>query len=497
MNWSNLLDSFGRDLLRKLGEDPDYLPTHYNPITNALKEPDFVGQLKEMEGFTRVALSRVATICQMVIYDERGGPEGDGKPKALRRHWYSWYKGDFAQPLAFALGDTEINGQGIEEMKDIAWTQRLSNTYADFVDGGQVTYKDLWVEDASRMMDQNWERLFKTCHIILAVEKDSLFSDFAGASKALGAVSLYSGKGKSSKAATEKLLRDHFGWRPGYDPFRDDPLIVLHITDYDYDGEAVIGPTFAEQARRYTTNILEARVGIKPVQVPRDEWAEKWYQVKVSNQGYQSWAENKALFMARCECGHTWPVVGILPEAYWLHEHHVCPRCGENAHTIKLRESTPHGFEVEAMTSRDYRRLIVRALLEVLPFDYIVKKLREECTASAIEAARIVAQDIYDGNDRYQELLAEFERLEEIKAGFESDVEEALAALGEPHVGDWESDDNDPEPEDFERHVEGASDWGSPWRPFDRHQRTESLAAYLRKRHFNEIDKLAGQWLDF
>ncbi len=178
INWSRHLTPFGRNLLFALGEVATALPTDYNPITRALKDAGFVEQHKDMKGFSRVALSRIATLCQMVVFDAEGGPEGDGQPKALRRHWYAWYKTHFAQPLAMQLGDYHTNGQGVPEINDINWTQRLSTTYAEFVDTGRVTYKDLWVEDASRMMEQAWAVLFRGFHVIVAVEKDSLFGDF-------------------------------------------------------------------------------------------------------------------------------------------------------------------------------------------------------------------------------------------------------------------------------------------------------------------------------
>ena len=477
IEWSERLSAFGRNLLFELGEDPSWLPTDHNPITRALKDEGFVDTHQDMKGFSRIALSRVATVCQMVVFDAEGGPEGDGKPKALRRHWYQWYKTKFAQPLAMQLGDYHTNGQGVPEINDIAWTQRLSQTYAYFVDTGKVTYKDLWVEDASRMMEQNWETLFSGCHIILAVEKDSLLADFLPAAKAIGARSAYSGKGKSSKAAIEKCLRDHFGWSEHSNSFTSEkPLIILYISDHDFDGEAVIGPTFAGQARRYTPHILEARVGIKPHQVTDagHQWLDKWYQVKVVNAGYKVWANEKALFLAQCiDCPHMWPVVGIDGGA--------CPVCGGPHTTIDITKSAPHGFEVEALKTRDYYGLVVDALLQVLPFDYIVQRLREECVASAYDAARRVADEIYANNANYQALLAEFDRLEGIKDEFERMVTDTLQDAGEPRVSDWQNDDPDPTPQEFRDYTERANGYVSPWRPFGKADRTASLAEWLRE----------------
>ena len=504
MNWSEKLDDFGRNLLRFLGTDPDWLPQDYNPVTRALRDSNLIDRLAAQDWFDtrtcRAAMSKVVTVCQMVVYDEQRGPEQDGKQKALRRHWYSYFKTEFAQPLSEQLGDDLQS-----EKWGLNWAGRLSQTYAKFVDCYGVTYRDLWVEDASRMMSKNWSTLFRGCHIIIAVEKDSLFSDFTAPAKALGAQTVYSGKGKSSKAAIEKVLREHFNW---YDdssnPFsEDDPLIILHISDHDFDGEAVIGPTFAEQARRYTPHILEARVGIKPETVTGlgHNPVEKWYQVKVTNSGYVKWAEEKALFLAECwECGNKWPVVGTTTDEYYVaSSQHKCPECGENAiaFTAGKNGSPAHGYEVEALRTRDYYGLLVDTLLQVLPFDYILEKLRDECKADAYQAAQKIAQGIYEKNKSYQALLQEFGRLEAIKSGFERTVENNLQNLGEPHVDDWRDDGDDPKPDEFREHVTDASDWSEPWRPFDKDDRTDRLVKFLKEEEEETIADFENEIIEW
>ena len=469
MNWYNKLGGFGKKLLGEMGYS--YLPTDHNPITRALEDGDFLKRYSYIKGVdNRTKMSRVAVICQMAVYDEQSGPDGDGKQKGLRRQWYAWFKTRFAQPYHNQVDPgTEFNGT--------LWAGRMSQTYGWLVDHAGVTYMDLWVDDASRMMERWHSRLFAGCNIIVAVEKDSLFADFKAAAHALGAVSLLSGKGKTSKAATEKQLREHFGWDTRYDPFTaDEPLIILHISDHDYDGEQVIGPTFGEQARRYTSHILEARVGIKPGHV--QNWADDWYEVKTSNAGYIAWSEEKALFMARCDGGHEWTAQGI---------HSSCPECGTFV-SLDLDLFQPHGFEVEALPTRAYYILLVKALLEVLPFEYIVSKLRDECKADPYSAADTIRADILANNRSYQALLEEFDRLEEIKEAFEQGIRDKLMELGEPLVDEWRDDGDDPTPEHFEQHVYRAQDWTGPWRPFSQRDRTARLVEHLRE---NEADTIS------
>jgi hypothetical protein len=488
MNWESKLTKGQWAILRELGYYR--LPDDHNPITRALENGEFMELCGHLDiARNRTRMSRLAVICQMAVYDQQRGPDGDGC-KGLRRQWYSWFKTRFAQPYHGQVDpDSEFNGT--------QWAGRMSQTYGWLVDNASVTYKDLWVDDASRMMERWHERLFYGCHIVVAVEKDSLFADFKAAAHALGAVSLLSGKGKNSKAATEKMLREHFGWDSRYDPFTaDEPLIVLHISDHDFDGEAVIGPTFGEQARRYTSHILEARVGVKPEHV--DDWQGSWYDVKVNNSGYIKWSEEKALFLAECfACGYFWPVIGLKSEGAYIDKPHTCPECGRAALPISVDDNQPHGFEVEALPTRAYYVPLVKALLEVLPFEYIVSKLRDECQANANWAAGQIRDNILAANDSYQALLKEFDRLEEIKAEFEQRVQDELEALGAPHIDDWRNDGDDPEPADFERHVKGAQSYTGPWRPFSERDRTTSLVEHLRENESDTISDFENEIIEW
>jgi hypothetical protein len=506
-NWYAHLDGFGRRLLADMGiHSPQDLTGMLGGMVNALTEAlkgrlqwadadSFVqwGESKYGKDFNRTSLSRAATICQMAVYDKSNGPDGDGKEKALRRHWYHWFKVHFAQPLALALGDFEVKG-GNKVINDTAWSQRLSVTYAELVDSGEVTYKDLWVEDASRMITRTGQTLFDGFKVLLAVEKDSLFADFIPAAKAAGFAVVMSGKGKNSKAAIEKVLRDTWSW-PGYTDWdgqftpvftEDEPLIILHISDYDYDGEAVIGPTFGSQAQRYTDYIMEARVGVQPegAVLFGYDLGEVSYQVKLTNGAYVEWAHDKAIFAVTCsQCGKSEIVVGD-PEVSG--QKSDC--CWAEFDPIKVGgkdSDTAFGLEVESMRTRDYYALIIRALLRVVDFDYIVERLRKEAVADASDAAYTVARETYDESEGYQELQKAFEKLEEQKSDFEQLAQYLLQQAGEPHVSDFEDQGDDPTPEDFEQHVISAHDYSSPWRPFERYERTQLLVEWLRK---NEAD---------
>ena len=473
MNWEQMISKVrgGIEILAALEMNFRGLPTDHNIICRAVSDPMLIERISTLPGFNRSNLSKLATICQMAIYDSSDGPEMDGKRKALRRHWYAWYKVNFAQPFSEWLGeDLQDSRWGLN------WAGRLSQTYAWFVDEAGCTYRDLWVEDASRMMKSFFYRLFNGCHIIVAVEKDSLFSDFVAPAKALGAKSVYSGKGKSSKAAIEKVLREHFDWDDRWNSFSEEnPLIVIHVSDHDYDGEAVIGPTFAEQARRYTPHILEARVGIKPHQIKDagHRFEDKWYQVKSSNSSSQKWAEAEGLFLAECiDCGHEWAKVGTYTE--------YCPKCGGLSFEMSVKDNPAHGFEVEALTTRNYYGLMVDALLEVLPMSLIIERLRDECRADVYTATQRIADEICQANEDYQDILAQFEELEWTKERFERDVRNRIERMARPFQAHWREVEADPGRYDFREYVQNATDHAEPWKPFSIELRTSRLVNRIR-----------------
>lgn len=484
-NWDDTLDDFGRELLARLGYA--YIPSDSNPVTDALSAGGFVDRFGEMTGFNKAAVTRVAVSCQMAVYDASGGPDGDGKPRGLRRQWYSWFKTRFAQLFSAELAD---HGDAKEStgFDGTAWAGRMSTVYGEFVDERGVTYTDLWVDDSSRMIESFYETLFDGAHILLAVEKDSLFADFKTAASLVGAKSLVSGKGKQSKAATEKVLIEHFRWSKDWDPFTaENPLIVLHISDHDFDGESVIGPTFGEQCRRYTPHVVEARVGVKPEQV--DDQEGSWYEVKTTNGGYIGWAEDQALFVAECMCGEKQIVQGS--------HGNDCRSCGLPLSLVvkagRQVVNQPYGFEVESLPTKKYYGLIVDALLEVLDFDYLVGKLRDKCQADVNRMAARIRDEILSDNESYQELLARFDELEKIKEEFESRIYQEMYSAGEPHASDWRDEEDDPDPADFVEHVSTGGSWAGAWMPFDKGIRTDNLTDFVKTENIDRIVELKNE----
>lgn len=505
IDWASKLDNFGRNLISELRGNPDHLSTEINIIIESLKQGGFVEQFDNMKGFNKSSVSRAVAACQMTIFDAKNGPEQDGDRKAMRRHWYSWWKTTFAQPFSEQLGeDVQSERWGVN------WFAMLSTTYSYYVDRLDVTYHDLWVRDASRMMQSFYQKLFADCNIVVCIEKDSAFEDFEMAAKAVGATAIYSGKGKSSKGAIEKMLQTAFDWNPEwpYDPFTaKDPLIVLVVSDFDFDGHAVIDPTFSEQISRYTDHVVSQRVGIVPqqfVDVTGRTWEDAVetndaYRLKLKNDGYLRWAAEHALFWHRCnECGHEFVGQG----GDWISKKGgfdacvKCPKCGRLTSLLYIdKDSDARGFEVEAIYTRQYYSLIVDALLKVLDFDALLSKMRDECKANAGNAVEPIIDDILSENDSYQRLLEEFEQLETKKQDFENRARSELLTYAEPNITKFRHLQDDPAPADFQGYVSSASGYVTPWRPFSIALRTDALTELVRDEQGIRIDELKKEVL--
>jgi len=510
VEWQELVDQYGWGMLAHLGFSSWYQVEDYirknttNPLVDVLRaDPKKFMRAADLaggaRGFSLDGVSRIVIICQMVLYDQVGGPERDGKEKALRRHWYHYFK-QFAQMFAFAAGKVRPNDDGVDEMVDIQWSGRLSKLYGEFVDSRKVDYRGMWIEDASRMMEAigTSNALFNGLKVIVCVEKDSLFADFVPAAKALGAIGIISGKGKNSKAAAERLKR-----KLGLDGDPDAPILVITLSDFDHDGFDVIWPTFGEQLRRYFNKVYEARIGVMPDQVVatvENPWQAS-YQVKLGDRGYQEFAYNKALWWTVCEeCGHETFVQGVeydddgkkMEPTGWAvdpcaHEDEYGDVCGGRLRIEHVEE--PHGFEVESLRSADYYRAMVDAVIDLVDFPFIIERLRKDCQPSLYNVKAQIRERFLDDNYRYRKIKDAIRRLEraqdELTTALDEPIEEKARELMEDpdKIEELQAIGDDPEPDDFKDYVVqcGQRGYGEPWRPFSTYDRDDQIVAWLNE----------------
>lgn len=468
-------------------------PTKENPVVRILIEnpQEFLrqGNARFGRSFNMTSVSRCATLFQMMLYDATNGPDGDGKPKSLRRHWYHWFKTDFAQRFQNALSDYEwdVNGVVAKPMKNRDWEQRQSAVYAELVDVYDLTYLDLWIKDASRMMTAIYDKLFPELNIVLAVEKNSLFEDFISPARAAGIPLVLSGAGKNGKAATELYLRQHFNWPGTYDEngdfnetfTKENPLIFVVVSDHDYDGEEVINDTFENQARRYTPHVITVRIGIKPEQVTitGGNLADAVYEVKLNNTAYEKWALEKGIFITDCDyCGHQNITHGDPAR-------HLCESCSYALNPADLQQDTAYGLEVEAIRTRDYFPLVAQAILQALPFELIVAKLRENTRPDTYTAANTLTNAVIEDTEQLKTLNAELEKLKLLEEGYRQTARHIIETYAQKHIDDFYDEGDDPTPEQFINHVASAGSYPSPWRPFSASRRTTLLIELLQNKY--------------
>lgn len=495
-DWYKLSNKYVRSLFAQLGiyNTTDILQRIQdlgaNPILFELDaDPEAFIAIAEEAGNGKLNLIGVCQafiLAQMVILDRQGGIRSDGKPVAIRTHWYSYFK-VFSQKFAFASGKVELNKvTGDMEMKDTDWSGRQSQILKKFVDSRRVTYKDLWVYDASRKIEifGHENSLFKDIQIIVAVEKNSLHEEYINAAKAIGAVALVAGGGKMGAAGTEKMLRD-LGW-DGMDcemAYRD--TLVIHLSDYDYDGRQVIGPTFGTQAKRYLHYVAEERIGIEAFQVEaihgegtKATW-DASYKIKMGHNGYQEWADNYALVRATCDyCHRETYVIGS-------EEGVPCPECGEDVLTVTVGDDKePHGFEVEAIIdSKVYFRAMVDALLRHISWEDLLQALRYHAKPSKYSIISTIKSSILQNNPKYMKIRQAEQALQNARWDLEQQIETELDNYTEEQIEalttEWAHCDPDPELDSIYYHVEREYEY--PYQPFDTYRRQRVVVEAIRE----------------
>lgn len=362
-------------------------------------------------------------ICGFYILDNNKGPEGDGARQMMRKHWYAWLKAPL-QKLAVRLGKSLMeNGTPDSESLNALISKRVG----EWNEKGLLEYRQVWIENNTTKFMIN-PNAIDEFNIVICCEKDAAFAGVCLSAMAMGALAVYSGGGKSSRAGIEKLY--YACLKPRLRSY-DSRLIVLTISDYDTDGESVIAPTFTEQLSTYIDRerIDSVRVGVDPAQVTDFgyEWAQKEYEVKYNvgdgtAKNYLVWCGEKAIMYYSCEsCGDMGPHVGG-----------VCGNCGfnhlpdEEPPTDKedllewkkeyldfYQTYSPKGFELDALTRVDYCALLVTGLTEIINFSEFLDALSAKQEADSYNVGYNLANEVLNENASFQEITKYADRLQE------------------------------------------------------------------------------------
>lgn len=409
----------------------------------------------DIQDITLIGASRMAVVCQSVHYASVGGPDGDGRPRALRRAWYHWYK-SFAQDLCHIVGEDV-------QSKDWStrWAGRMSEAYADIVRAGFVDYLDLYILDGSRLMWINPAPLTEETGIVICVEKDSLFGDILPMAQAIGALAIVSGSGQPSFAATEKLLRDL--------NLSDDRTIwFIALSDYDRAGFS-IQESFSIQGSRWVDSGT-GRAGIMPFQVEEAgvPIQDVMYEVPMRNKADHTWGDAHGLHYARCDtCDRLTIIEGAT---------RPCRNCeGGTARSVK----GPFGLEVEAVPTRSFAESMASmAVADNTDMTELVHRLRDQALPDVEEALLQAARRVAIKNPWFQHLNNVRRQIDEALFGYLLVAADRVRDDGYSKQDDYYGVGDDPTFEDFVRYVENAyGDDVQAWRPFPVEERTRALAA--------------------
>ena len=487
-----------------------------NPINEILRDEQLWNHACQFPGINGTSLARAQSICQQLMWQGKG-PEDDQLPKTLRKLWYAGHKESF-QRISERLKVWRKNGK----MDDTQANATLSKVYGEFVDTGLVTYLDLYVKDGSRTFQvwPEYERLPAPLgNILFAIEKDAAYEDVSLMARALGAAVAMSGGGKMGKAGTENMVRAAFSTRwdtetPGDLVTADNPLYVLVISDWDYDGEAVIAKTFVDQIERYIDKhlIQWVRVGIEPRQVTAMGYTpdDKAYRVKNDvNGAYSEWCQRNGLFNVN---GHwvqgmdhiePYQIDRVLPSFLTQEEREQAIERPTHKDLVAIfKELSPWGYELDALKRVEYATLVIDGLLEMIPWDTLIDTLSRKAWSNNDTVTQDLVRDILKDNPEYSALAEHLEELKEWFAAkvqeledkaeeFESDLYKELFTLVEQHDEDDRIKDNDPytDVDQLVRHMRRKDIWNY-WQPFSRYTRNAAHQHLVEVEHPDKLDEL-------
>lgn len=203
-------------------------------------------------------------------------------PRSQRNFWYSVVK-----PCLDKLG--KLSSEDNTEDALSGWDKKLSLYLSELVSEEKLTYQDIMIFDESRKYNVPLYSFSPYTNIIVACEKDTVYSIVEDISDLLGC-SCISSKGLCSLGAMEQLIRK-------IQASKDYPLekiILLILSDYDPTGYN-IADTLKEHANTILRvlgsdcKVIAKRIGIVPEQLTEDEVENNMYTPK--KKGMDKWME--------------------------------------------------------------------------------------------------------------------------------------------------------------------------------------------------------------
>jgi hypothetical protein len=212
------------------------------------------------------------------------------EPRTLRSLWYTLLK-----PALDRLGALEpgyFTPDRVKSLKDVGkvpdWDGLASKYLAELVEAGITSYDELGIIDGSRQRREprgqtlpvNNVAIVGVHHpnLLLFTEKDTIYS-IVESIAALYGISVLSGSGQPSYAATENLIREMVNHQ---NFATSSNIYILTLTDYDPAGYTISQSVIDQVARVAATlpqvgEVFYERLGLEPGQLSDAERARNTY----------------------------------------------------------------------------------------------------------------------------------------------------------------------------------------------------------------------------
>jgi len=228
--------------------------------------------------------------------------------RTLRNLWYTLVK-----PALSRLGTlNKLTSKG----NKVNWPKLLSDHLAELVRGGNTSYGEMKILDASRVRRPALAvvrtlvdvRLVGAHYpwVILFTEKDTIWSEVRRLASLYG-VSAISGSGQPSNACTWDVVQKIRGQKA----YRGQDIVLLSLTDYDPSGYSIANSQMVQlQENAIGCNVIHTRLGLEPEQLttreletnaytPAGKGFDKWYRETGGVNGQPLGLELDALPLSR------------------------------------------------------------------------------------------------------------------------------------------------------------------------------------------------------
>ena len=324
--------------------------------------------IKNVKGFTWKNMGMAWGICEADLLKTVNKETG-----SLRVLWYRSFK---LYAMRVMDGNVDLNKANAI----------LSQSLAGLVRTGEYLYEDFCIEDFA--YNKNFNEFIKDLNVVLFVEKSSEMPKFTKSCEILGIKVIIAGSGRPNFSSTEYIFTNFFKNSVS----ENNPIRILTLSDYDYDGVVPIANAFIKQMQHYSKYVKSARVGLNAEQIPKNRQSadDALYMVKQDNKN--------------------------APKEKWMEEN-----------LFKDKKNRYLGSEVESMEFKFYYKFLWDALKETgVTYQDYVNKQYEAIQPDAKAVAKEIATEMLRDEGAFNEIENQILNLQEKRSNLINDKTESI-----------------------------------------------------------------------